>query len=218
MFLSYAARHGRRRRPRGQRLSAVLRRVAEQVEDRIRIAELTHGFGDRAFGALLLLFAIPNLVPLPPGSSTILGLPLILVAAQLALGRDSLWLPQAVGNRSLAKRDLQRVVDYGLPTLRWTERLLAPRLGALLNDRLIGIACLVLAIVLILPIPLGNMPPAFAICAFALGLLQRDGLAVLAGWLATLVSLVIVALVSGAVILSVKAAFDAIMPLLGGQG
>ncbi|HKH29284.1 MAG TPA: exopolysaccharide biosynthesis protein, partial [Sphingomicrobium sp.] len=124
MFLSYSARHCQRRGPRGQRLSAVLRRLAEQVEDRIRIAELTRSFGDRAYGALLLVFAIPNLVPLPPGSSTILGLPLILVAAQLALGRTSLWLPQAVGNRSLAKRELQRVVDYGLPTLRWTERLL----------------------------------------------------------------------------------------------
>jgi hypothetical protein len=194
----------------------MLRRFTEQAEDRIRIAELTCSFGDRTFGALLLIFAIPNLVPLPPGSSTVLGLPLILVAAQLALGRDSLWLPQAVGNRSLAKRDLQRVVDCALPPLRWTERLLAPRLEALLPDRLIGAACLILAVILALPIPFGNMPPAFAICAFALGLLQRDGLAGLVGWLATLASLVIVTLVSGAVVLAAKAAFEVIMSFVGG--
>jgi hypothetical protein len=38
---------------------------------------------------------------------------LIFIAAQLAMGRTSLWLPRAVGDRSLAKRDLQRMVEYG---------------------------------------------------------------------------------------------------------
>ena len=178
--------------------------------------ELVDSFGDRAFGALLLVLAIPNLIPLPPGSSTVLGLPLILIAAQLKLGRTALWLPQTVGNRSLAKRDLQRVVERTLPALRRMERLLAPRLELLLNDRLIGLACLVLAIVLALPIPLGDMLPACAICAFALGFLQRDGAAVLVGWLLTAVSLVVVGLVSGTVIYMAKAAYDAGIGLLGG--
>lgn len=216
MSFAYLAQKGARRPRRGQRLSSALRRIAEQVEDRIRIAHLTESFGDRAFGALLFFFAIPNLIPLPPGSSAVLGAPLILIAAQLAMGRTSLWLPRAVGDRSLAKRDLQRMVEYGLPTLRRTERLLAPRLDSFLNERLIGAACLLLAIILVLPIPLGNLPPAVAICAFALGLLQRDGVAVLVGWAATLGSLVIVALVSGTVFLMARAAFQAVAGLFVG--
>ncbi len=216
----YMMATGRRKRRRtslhGQRLSAILRRLAEVVEDRIRLAELSGTFGDRAFGALLLVFALPNLLPLPPGTSTVLGVPLILIAAQLAIGRSELWLPRAVGNRSLSKSDLQRVVTYGVPALRRTERLLAPRFEVFLSDRLIGSACLLLAIILVLPIPFGNIPPAFAICAFALGVLQRDGLAVLVGWLGTAVSLAVVALVSGAVILTAKTAFEAVASFLGG--
>jgi hypothetical protein len=217
MFVSEAARRTRRRGPRAQRLSSALRRLADQVEDRIRFVELAEFFGDRAFGALLLVFAVPNMIPLPPGGSTILGMPLLLIAGQLALGRECVWLPRAIANRSLARSDLQRLVDYGLPTLRRAERLLAPRLSLLLNDRLIGLACLVLAVILVLPIPFANVAPALGIAAFALGLVQKDGAAVLIGWLATLVSLVIVAMVSGAVLLTFKAAFEAVMPIFGGQ-
>jgi len=197
-------------------MSTVLRRLVGRIEGRIRLVELVDSFGDRTFGALLLFFALPNLIPLPPGSSAILGTPLILIAAQLALGRTSLWLPQAVGNRTLATRDLQKLVGYTVPALRRTERLLAPRLDMLLNDRLIGLACLVLALVLFLPIPLGNIPPAFAICAFALGLLQRDGVAVLVGWVGTVASLIIVALVSGAAVYTAKAAYEAAVSFLWG--
>jgi hypothetical protein len=211
-----AQRGSRAPRPGGRRFSSVLRRLADEVEDRIRLSDLSRAFGDRVFGAVLLVFALPNLLPLPPGISTVLGIPLILISAQLALGRPELWLPQAVGERSLGKGDLQRIVDYGSGPLRRTERLLAPRWSVLLSDRWIGVACLVLAVVLILPIPLGNIPPAFAICAFALGLLQRDGVAVLLGWIATAGSLVIVAFVSGAAIYAAKAAIDAAVSLLGG--
>ena len=85
-----------------------------------------------------------------------------------------------------------------------------PGSNSLLNERLIGAGCLLLAIILVLPVPLGNLPPAVAICAFALGLLQRDGVAVLVGWTVTLGSLVIVALVSGTIILMARAAFQAV--------
>ena len=51
---------------------------------------------------------------------------------------------------------------------------------------------LALAIVLALPIPLGNMLPAFAISLMALGVLERDGLWVIIGVLVGVFSLVIV--------------------------
>jgi hypothetical protein len=144
----------------------------------------------------------------------VLGIPLILAAAQLAIGRSALWLPQAVGNRTLLRRDVQRLVLHGVPTLRWLERLLVPRLDPLLNERLIGAACLLLAVILVLPIPLGNMLPAFGIAAFSLGLLQRDGLAVLVGWAATLASLALVALVSGALLLMASTVWETTRGLL----
>jgi hypothetical protein len=43
-----------------------------------------------------------------------------------------------------------------------------------------------------LPIPLGNMPPALAICVFALALLERDGIWVLAGLCAATAAIAVV--------------------------
>lgn len=203
------------RQTRVKRLSSVLRGIVARMEDRIRIADFTALFGDRAFGALLLVFAVPNLVPLPPGGSTVLGTPLLLVAAQLALGRSTLWLPRRVGDWSLQKRDLQRVVDHGVPVLRRTERLLAPRFGLLLQERLIGIACVLLAVILILPIPFGNMLPALAVCAFALALVQRDGIAALVGWATAVVSVAWIAAISGGLILAAYTLYETVRGKLG---
>jgi hypothetical protein len=48
-------------------------------------------------------------------------------------------------------------------------------------EYLVGLVCLLLAIVVLLPIPLGNMLPALAISLLALGILERDGLWIVAG-------------------------------------
>jgi hypothetical protein len=54
------------------------------------------------------------------------------------------------------------------------------------------VVCLLLSIILFLPIPMGNMPPAIAICIFSLAVLERDGLWVLAGCAAAAVSLALI--------------------------
>lgn len=190
-----------RRDTRPPRFSTVLRLLGEEPEERISFTKLTETFGDRVFGALMFIFAIPNILPLPPGSSSVLGAPLLLIAAQLAVGRRTLWLPKQLRERSIARDDFKNLIGRTLPYLRWTERLLAPRLLIMfgpLGDRLIGIACLILAIILFLPIPFGNMLPGVAISFFSLALLQRDGIAALVGWLASALSIGVLALVSRA--------------------
>jgi hypothetical protein len=172
-------------------LSAVLRSIAEHDEPRISVAELTHMFGGRAIGALLFLFGLACLLPLPPGATTIFGLPLLLLAPQLVIGASAPWLPDGVKRRTIATADLKS----GLPrVIHWLQRVEAvsrPRLVALFNpvgERLIGVVCTVLAIVLILPIPLGNILPALAVSVLSFSLIQRDGLIALAGYLIALAS------------------------------
>jgi hypothetical protein len=60
-----------------------------------------------------------------------------------------------------------------------------------LGQGLVGLACLFLAAVLVLPVWGGNLIPAVAIGLFSLGVMQRDGLAVLLGWLTTAVSVTV---------------------------
>ena len=200
----------RRDGPARTRLSSILRQVGQASGDQIRISDLAIFFGDRAFGALLFLFAAPNLIPLPPGSSAVLGAPLILIAGQLALGRRVLWLPEFIGRRTIRKADYERALAHGLPYLRRTERLMAPRLTFMfgpLGDRLIGITCLLLAVILFLPVPFANIAPALSIASFALALMQRDGIVAIVGWIAAFATLVIVVVISGALWIAKNAFF-----------
>ncbi|MDB5423488.1 MAG: hypothetical protein JWQ29_904 [Phenylobacterium sp.] len=167
-------------------LSAILRTVAEREAETVSIAELTELFGGRALGALLLVFGLACTLPLPPGGTTIFGAPLVLLAPQLVIGARAPWLPRRLRERTIATIHLK----HGLPkALVWLERVEAvsrPRLPFLfgaLGERLIGVVCTLLALVLILPIPLGNMLPAAAVSVLSLALVQRDGALALFGYL-----------------------------------
>jgi hypothetical protein len=80
--------------------------VAGHPGDRIVLGDLIDLLGDRAFGAMLLIFALPNMVPVPlPGLSTVLGAPMVLFAAQLMLGHPKPWLPARLSKLSIARAD-----------------------------------------------------------------------------------------------------------------
>jgi len=203
----------RRRVERPPRFSTMLRLVGEEADERIRLDTLVEAFEERVFGALMFILAAPNIIPLPPGTSTVLGLPLILITGQLALGRRRLWLPAGIGGRTIARSDFQGLVGRALPSLRRVERVLSPRLGLFFGgagERLTGMICLLLAVILFLPIPLGNMLPGIAVSLFALALLQRDGLAALAGWAAAVVSIAVLVAISGALWAAATAFFTAL--------
>ena len=187
-------------------LSEVLHVLADDPSrERIAIADLLVAMGDRAIGALLFIFAFPNVLPTPPGTSSILGAPLIFLAAQLTFGRPP-WLPSVITKRSMSRNDFQTIIRRIGPWLARAEKLLKPRMSRLAvppMEYVVGLVCLILAIVLVLPIPLGNMSPALAISLMALGVLERDGLWVLAGMITAGFA---IAIVSGVVFALVKAA------------
>ena len=85
-------------------------------EPRIQLGEIVRGLGDRTFGFLIFIFAMPNGVPGPsiPGLSTITGVPLIVVALQMALGRPRPWLPGWLARCSLPRAGLRAVLVKAL--------------------------------------------------------------------------------------------------------
>lgn len=176
-----------RRRP----LSDLLADIGNDPDPEVTVGEIVHRLGRRSFGALLFIFSAPNWLPLPPGSSTFLALPLLLLAPQIALGIRGPWLPGFVDRRRLKRADLAGGLNRLIPTLRKIEKVSRPRLAFLFGpfgDRLIGLTVTLLSLVLLLPIFLGNMAPAAAIAAFGLGMIQRDGILALAGYAITGVS------------------------------
>lgn len=182
---------------KGRRLSEVLDAIATaDTSDRISVGELADILSDRAFAALILLFAIPNVLPTPPGTSAVLGFPLIFLTLQLMFGRQRLWLPAFIAERTLSRNDFRVVVGRLMPWLKRVEILLKPRLRVFVRppaEYFIGAISLLLAIILFLPIPFGNMLPAAAICLFALAILERDGLFALFGMAVTTGAISIVA-------------------------
>jgi hypothetical protein len=187
-----------RQRPR--RTSHLLRDfVTSHPEPRISLGVLRDALGDRGFGVLLFIFALPNLVPVNiPLLSAVLGLPLVLLAAQLTYGRHKPWFPRWLTERSFPREGFANVVLRSLPYLEGAERLLRPRLTVLLSwtgERLIGLAILILALVLFLPIPFANWLPACAIAIIGLAIVEKDGLAVLVGLAVGVASLVVAAAV-----------------------
>lgn len=177
----------------------------DESRDRLSVQDLLEALDGRAIAAMLLIFAGPNVLPTPPGTSGILGLPLTYLSAQMMLGHIP-WLPGFIANRSLARGDFTTMVDRSAPLLARAEKLLAPRLLRLSEPwavQLIGLVCFILSVVLMLPIPLGNMLPALAICVLALGVLERDGMWILLGLGLAVASL---AVVSGVILAFIKAA------------
>lgn len=182
------------------RLSDILRDLCDESHARETLGEILERFGRRAFGALLFVFAGPNLLPLPPGSSTLLGLPLALFTPQLAAGVKTPWLPARLKARQFDMGPLRSVFGALLPWVEKIEKVSRARLTFLfgpVGDRLIGAVCTLLAFILMLPLPGGNLLPAAAISVFGMALIQRDGLLALAGYGIAGFSLTVLGLAAG---------------------
>jgi hypothetical protein len=165
------------------------------------IGALVDLLGSQAFGVTMFIFAAANLVPNPPGTSPVLGAPLVFLSSQLVLGRRVFWLPQWIRGKPLSHKFVSSFVQRIGPFVERLERFLQPRYSALadtsLATRTIGLVSLPLSLILLLPLPFLHMIPGAAMTCLAAGLAERDGLFVAAGLalaLASLLGLVAIAM------------------------
>ena len=166
--------------------SKVIEDIGAKDDPKLYLGELVNAFGERAFGAMLLFFGLLNVaVGALPGTTTVLGAPMLLMGVQLLTRRDQLWMPRWLLSRAIERATYRTAVGRLLKPLRWVERLAKPRLSVMTSEAsemLIGAACVVLAAILMLPIPGGNLAPSLIMALFGFGLLQRDGLMILVAW------------------------------------
>jgi hypothetical protein len=183
-------------------MSLVFEELSRDASEAVTILQVREALGDRSLAALLAFFAAINLLPLPPGTTVVLGPPLVIVAVQMMLGQARVWLPRSVLDRSIPADRFRQMTARAMPRLLWLERLIQPRYWPFRSeraaDRLIGVVALILGIAVTLPIPFGNWLPAFSIFLLSLALSERDGLCLIAGLVAGAISFLIIALVAGA--------------------
>ncbi len=185
---------------RHRTLTELLQNIKEQTRaETITIGALIETFHERGFGFFLFLFALPAALPVPAvGYGTVLAAPLLLLTAQQAYGRRSVWLPKSMRGASVPRDKLHGVIDAAIPLIEKIEFLISPRLLFVTQGRMsqvIGLAGLIMALAVCVPLPFTNTVPSFGIALMAVGLMMRDGIAVLAGalvgtlWVAMLVFL-----------------------------
>ncbi len=148
-----------------------------------KILETLH---ERGFGFLLLIFALPMAlpVPVPPGINILLASPLVILSAQQALGRHTIWMPEGIRKKNLPRQKFEALIRTVLPWIKRLEILTRPRLSFVTQgafSHVIGALGLVMALTVCIPFPLTNTVPSLGIALMALGVIGRDGLAVLSG-------------------------------------
>jgi hypothetical protein len=186
-----------------KRTSEVLREFARNLTaPRVSFSEIDNALGERGFGVLIAILSLPSAIPggpsAVPGFTTVVGVPIIILSLQLMMGRTNLGLPGFIERRTFDTPGFQKIAEYICRVLAWFEKFLRPRFHALTGkvaERFLGAFCVILAIILALPIPLGNNLPALALGLIGLGLIEQDGVAILIGVLSGLAGIVVAGLV-----------------------
>jgi hypothetical protein len=165
----------------GAPISRIVAEVAARFPgERITLAEMAEAFGDRAFGLLILLLLLPAMLP---GMASVFGTPVLILGVQMGLGRRTPKLPAFIARQSIKREDLLRLSGASSKYLKRIEQFVKPRPGWFTSpagDRLFGWLSAYVALMLILPGPGTNGPPAFGNIVMALGLVENDNRTI--GW------------------------------------
>lgn len=186
--------------PPPERTSELLRRFARELPpDETTISDMVSALGDRGLGVLIAVFALPNILPsaVPFGNVPTGILPLVF-AIQLMMGANHLILPDFLGRRKIGTHWLKALAPRVASVLSWIEALLRPRIAWVTGpraERFVGAIAMILAAVSTLPIPFGHNLPALGLVFIGLGLIERDGLAIVIGSTIGLIGTVLLALV-----------------------
>ncbi|MDJ0745648.1 MAG: exopolysaccharide biosynthesis protein [Xenococcaceae cyanobacterium MO_167.B27] len=158
----------------------------ETREAKVTLGEVLALAGERTFGFLFVIIALPSALPIPaPGYSIPFGIVLFLLAIQLMLGRQRPLLPEKMLKGSMKLEIAQSFVKKGIPWLRRIEALTKPRYSSICTSLpgriIIGIAIALMSISMMIPIPGTNTLPAMGIFITGFGLAEDDGVISLAG-------------------------------------
>lgn len=159
--------------------------IADTLRDQaVTVGELADRAAERGFGLLMVLLALPTMIPvLLPGTAAFIGFLYILLAVQMLIGLRVPWLPARVRKYHLSLGTVQALQQRAVPFMRRIERLSRPRwlTAEALVTRLVAVVVLLLGIVLFSPLPFLNTIPALTVLVLGIGLLNRDGIFLLLG-------------------------------------
>ena len=154
--------------------------------ERISLGEIVDKLKDKGLALLIAVLSFPVALPIPtpPGFTTLFGVPLCILTAQLIYRSEHPWLPMWLRNRTIKTETFRSFVDKSKPLFAKISRFLKPRHPSMLtesSERMVGVLAFLCSLSVALPILFGNAVPSAAIFIMALGIMYRDGLSVIIG-------------------------------------
>ncbi len=174
-----------------------IRAIAEDPAGRLTCNGLIEIVGPDSHILAILVFSVLNLLPGPPGYSVVIGLAIMAFAVMMLIGKPlRLW--PFVGERRIPLAILVRMLEFFVGFTRFISRFSRPRLAVLSAPGLlplIAILAFIFGMAMLVPIPFTNTLPSFGLAIVCVGMLNRDGAAVLVGLAAALIGVVLLVLV-----------------------
>lgn len=156
--------------------------------DQVSYSDILKQFGQTAFLPLLMVPALLVVTPLSgiPLFSSLCGLTIALIAAQMLVGRSELWLPSAIATRTIEGRKISRFLDRFRGLAGWIDRRTERRIAVLNSipvQKLVQLLCVFagLSMPLLEVVPLSSSLLGCAVLLFASSMLTRDGVLFLSG-------------------------------------
>jgi hypothetical protein len=175
-------------KPSADRISDLMRKLVDTAaqSESVAIGRILHICGMRGFAFLLLILSFLNIVIfMVPFLSFFLGLPMIILSAQMVMGLSAPIFPGVIRRRYIQRGPLIEGVTRAARWLDKIERYIKPRILVLSSPQLMRVHAffaLFMAVMVTLPIPVINVPPSIALAFLSLGILERDGIFILVGY------------------------------------
>lgn len=159
------------------------------------VGDLIDALDQRGYGAVLAILPLIELTPLGgiPGFPTALALTLAVVTIRMVLGYEHLWMPSWIRDRRLKSDKVLRSLEWLKPLSSRVDATLHERLSWFADPVAQRAACIVILLLLLTVPPLELVPfatsgPMVVIAFFGLGLLYRDGLLMLVGFVGAIMA------------------------------
>jgi len=150
--------------------------------DEVRVADVLDDFGARSFGPFIMIPAVLEITPVGGilGVPTVFALFIALIAVQLLIGRDHVWMPQFVQRRAVGSKKLHKAVGKLKGMANFLDRHSKGRLEGLTKGTAIKlVAAVIIALCCTVPplefLPFASTIPMLAIAVLGLALTVRDG-------------------------------------------
>lgn len=162
-----------------------LREILEQTLEMaqfqsLKISDLFNHLGSKGFGIILVFLSLPSALPVPaPGYSTPFGIAIVMIAIQILLGKNALTTPKSIQKIEFEPKITKKILGFAIILLKKIEPFIKPRMAQFHSKQfrpLIAINLIILAALMILPIPLTNTLPAMVICLLGISICESDGL------------------------------------------